>query len=214
MKKENKNLFFASQIVTLAQKTMKINREKRIPYLHVPTPKSFEVFAKLWQLRLVPVNYPSTSNDDENLEIPARQRGQNATRQTRVTTKWDHGAQFGENSIAIPATGIRGPIFRVKDGRQGRETGPWVVRTDTSVATWKWISPRLPRPLLFKDEAYDSSPLLFSPSRPLSFPARDSRVENASSAKTPFARKDADNRNELLCIEIGEKEGRNVRNIF
>lgn len=135
-------------------------------------------------------------------------------RDKRVSPQSGITAQFGENSIAIPATGIRGPIFRVKDGRQGRETGPWVVRTDTSVATWKWISPRLPRPLLFKDEAYDSSPLLFSPSRPLSFPARDSRVENASSAKTPFARKDADNRNELLCIEIGEKEGRNVRNIF
>lgn len=39
MKKENKNLFFASQIVTLAQKTMKINREKRIQMLfHNPLP--------------------------------------------------------------------------------------------------------------------------------------------------------------------------------
>lgn len=186
--------------ITLAQKTMKINREKRIqnfeisqnavvpqsPTLQrVPTPKSFEVFAKLWQLQLVPANYPP--DDDENLETKVVKTRQ--MRQTRIRVSPQSGitAQFGENSIAIPATGIRGPIFRVKDGRE--ETGPWVVRTDTSVATWKWISPRLPRPLLFKDEAYDSSPLPFPPSRPLSFPARDSRVENASSAKTPFARK-------------------------
>lgn len=129
MKKENKNLFFASQIVTLAQKTMKINREKRIQmlfhnplYLHVPTPKSFEVFAKLWQLRLVPVNYPSTSNDDENLEIPARQRGQNATRQTRVTTKWDHGAIWRKFNCD-PCHGDQRADFPRKRRQAGKRDG-------------------------------------------------------------------------------------------